>query len=169
MFISNGSLVDTKTPLSLTHGSSWFNGMPAMSSSHWPSAYAGIYERQLWVYVVVSKLAKATARLPLPVYERADKGREKRDDHAMSRLLRQPNPGQSGHDLMLWTSSMFDIYGDAFWFKRRQGREVAGLYPLHPASMSHREGSWTFDNGNPRARMTDIGDADLVHLSLIHI
>ena len=169
MFISNGSLVDTKTPLSLTNGSAWFVGMPSMSSSSWPSHYAGIYSRQLWVYVVVSKLAKATARLPLPVYERGEMDRTRRNDHPMARLLAQPNPGQSGHDLMLWTSSMFDIYGDAFWLKRRQGDDVRGLYPLHPASMvSESDGSWTFDNGNPRARMTGIADADLVHFKAFH-
>lgn len=166
MFISNGSLVNTKTPLSLTHGSQWFDGMPAMSSGHWPSAYAGIYTRQLWVYVVVSKLAKATARLPLPVYERGELDRRRRNDHPLARLLRQPNPGQSGHDLMLWTSSMFDIYGDAFWLKRRSGGDVVGLYPLHPAAMSHRNGAWTFDNGT--TRMEDITDADLVHFKAFH-
>lgn len=167
MFVSNGSLVTVKTPLSLTDGTAWFNGMPAMSTARWPSAYAGIYSRQLWVYVVVSKLAKATARLPLPVYERGEKGRERVDSHPMAQLLARPNPGQSGHDLMLWTSSMFDIYGDAFWLKRRQGGEVSGLYPLHPASMTHEDdGSWSFDNG--KTRLTQIAPMDLVHFRAFH-
>ena len=169
MFISNGALVGVKTPLSLTNGTSWFQGMPPLSSGQWPSAYAGIYERQLWVYVVVSKLAKATARLPLPVYERGSMDRRRvADDHPMVRLLQQPNPGQSGHDLMLWTSSMFDIYGDAFWLKRRAGGRVVGLYPLHPASMSwdDREGAWTFDNG--KRRIDGITDVNLVHFKAFH-
>lgn len=166
MFVSNGSAVVTKTPISLT-SSSYFPSMPPMSGG-WPSAYAGIYSRQLWVYVVVSKRARATARLPLPVYERDELNRPRRDDHPMSTLLANPNPGMSGFDLWLWTSSTFDIYGDTFWFKRRDNnRVVRELYPLHPSSMSLQEdGTWTFDNG--KRRMTDITDADLVHFRSFH-
>lgn len=168
MFISNGSLITTKTPLSLTDGTAWFDGMPGLSSNHWPSAYAGIFSRQLWVYVVVSKLAKATARLPLPVYQRGTLDRTRTDDHPMAKLLRRPNPGQSGYDLMLWTSSMYDIYGDAFWLKKREGGGVVGLYPLHPTSMNWDapSSSWKFDNGS--LRMDDIKDADLVHFRAFH-
>lgn len=158
MFVSNGSLVSTKTPLSLTSGTSWFPSMPPMSGG-WPSAYSGIYSRQLWVYVVVNKLAKAAARLPLPVYERNDLDRPKVDDHPMARLLAQPNPRMSGFDLWLWTSSTFDIYGDTFWFKRRLNGKITGLFPLHPSSMTYDDG-WNFDNGT--LRMTNIDDTDLV-------
>lgn len=167
MFVSKGALVaTTKTPLNLPVGSSWFDGMPGMAAG-WPSAYAGIYAHQLWVYVVVSKLAKATARLPLPVYERSEKGRTRRDDHPMARLLTRPNPGQSGHDLMLWTSSMYDIYGDAFWLKRRDVHgTVVGLFPLHPASMRWDHDTWTFDNGS--TRLDDIPSLDIVHFKAFH-
>lgn len=165
MFLSNGALV-TKTPLSLTRGSDWFPSMPPMSTHGWPSAYAGIYSRQLWVYVVVNKLARATARLPLPVYERGELDRAKRDDHPMAKLLRNPNPGMSGYNLWLWTSSTLDIYGDTFWLKRRQGGRVAGLYPLHPSSMRHEDGAWHFDNG--KLRLSEIPDEDLVRFSHFH-
>lgn len=164
MFLSNGSLV-TKTPLSLTNGSSWFPHMPPMSGG-WPSAYAGIYSKQLWVYVVVSKRARATARLPLPVYRREELDRPKADDHPMAKLLRQPNPGLSGFDLWLWTSSTFDIYGDTFWYKRRENGGVVGLYPLHPSSMVWEDGAWTFDNG--KRRIENIPDTDLVHFRGFH-
>ena len=167
MFVSDGSLV-TKTPLSLTSGSSWFPSMPPMSGG-WPSAYAGIYSRQLWVYVVVSKRARATARLPLPVYERDDLNRPRADEHPMARLLAAPNPALSGFNLWLWTSSTFDIYGHTFWFKRRDSSGVVReLYPLHPSSMTRENGLWTFDNGNRKARMEDIPDRDLVHFRGFH-
>ena len=164
MFLSNGALV-TKTPLSLTDGTAWFDGMPAMSSNRWPSAYAGLFARQLWVFVVVSKLAKATARLPLPVYERGAKSRVRRDDHPMARLLRSPNPAMSGHALMQWTSSMGDIYGDAFWWKKRDRfGTVTELWPLHAMAMTYQGGgSWTYDNGDPSSRMTGVPEGDLVH------
>ena len=165
MFVSNGSVV-LKTPLSLT-SSSYFPSMPPMSGG-WPSAYSGIYSRQLWVYVVVSKRARATARLPLPVYERAaDGGRKRVDEHPMAALLRQPNPGMTGHALWLWTSSTFDIYGDTFWYKRRQGNRMVGLYPYHPTAMRlEDDGTWTFDNG--RQVQKNIPDADLVRFADFH-
>lgn len=160
MFISNGSIVTTKvsdtiTPFSLT------GPIPGRSSGKWPSAYSGIYQRQLWPYVVVNKLARATARLPFPVYERGEKGRTKRPDHPMAQLLQNPNQAMSGYQLWLWTSSMRDIFGEAVWFKQRTGGRVAGLYPLHPSAMSVGDsGAWSFDNG--KFRMTDIDDTDLV-------
>lgn len=161
MFISNGATV-TKTPLSLSNGSSWFPSMPPMSGS-WPSAYGGMYRRQLWVAVVVNKLAKAQARLPLPVYERGELDRAKRDDHPMAKLLRQPNPGMSGYDLQLWTSATKDIYGDTFWQKRRTNGTLTGLFPLHPTAMTWNPSkqAWDFDNGT--LKMSDIGDEELVH------
>jgi HK97 family phage portal protein len=166
MFLSDGALV-TKTPIDLVRGSSYFPYMPPMSTQGWPSAYAGIYSSQLWVYVVVSKRARATARLPLPVYKRiADGGRERVDNHPMAELLRNPNPGMTGHALWLWTSSTFDIYGDTFWYKRRTNGRVTGLFPLHPSSMSYEDGSWNFDNG--RLVLRDIPDSDLVKFRDFH-
>ena len=168
MFVSQGSQVTLKTPISFTnYTADWFPSMPPMSGS-WPSAYAGIYSRQLWVYVVVSKLAKGTARLPLPVYERNDLDRPRRDDHPMAKLLAKPNEGLSGFDLMLWTSSTFDIYGDTFWLKKRFRGQVVSLHPLHPNSMMFdlAKGTWRFDNGT--LVLNDIPDGDLVHFRAFH-
>ena len=161
-FVSGGSLV-LKTPVDLA-GTSWFHGMPQMAASgYWPSAYGAMYRQHLWVYTVVQKLARAAARLPLPVYERDEMNRPRADGHPMAALLRQPNPGLSAFDLWVWTSATFDIYGEAFWYKRRSGGRVVGLYPLHPASMMWDEdhSSWYFDNGT--LRLAGVADSDLVH------
>ncbi len=167
MFVSQGSLITTKTPVSFTT-SSWFPSMPPMSGG-WPSAYSGMYSRQLWVYVVVNKLATAQARLPFPVYERAEKGRIRVDDHPMAKLLANPNPGMSGYDLWLWTASTKGIHGRTFWYKERDARGVVrALYPFHPSSMSYSKESqsWTFDNGT--LRMESITDDDLVPFRKFH-
>ena len=162
MFVSNGSLVTTKTPLSLTSNTSWWPSIPPMSGG-WPTAtYGGMYRCQLWINTVVSKRAKATARLPLPVYERDELNRPRRDDHPMSKLLSAPNPGMSGFFFWLWTSSTFDLYGEAFWLKRRKGGRLTGLYPLHPSAMSEsKDGGWDFDNG--KMKMAGIPKVDIVH------
>lgn len=162
MFVSGGALVTTKTPISLTDpNSSYWPSIPPMSNG-WPSAYGGMYRGQLWVYVVIAKRAKATARLPLPVYLRDDQNRPRKDDHPMAQLLAKPNPAMSSFDLWLWTSSTFDIYGETFWYKQRQAGRVVGLYPLHPSAMhlDERTGLWSFDNG--KLRLEDIADRDLV-------
>lgn len=161
MFVSNGTAVTTKTPISLTQDG-YFPWMPPMSGG-WPSAYSGIYGKQLWVYVVVSKRARATARLPLPVYDRDDLNRPRNDAHPLGKLLNRPNPAMSGFDLWLWTSSTFDIYGETFWLKQRKAGQVVALYPYHPTAMSYDDqaGSWTFDNG--KRKVSGIADTDLVH------
>lgn len=161
MFVSNGAVV-LKTPFSAQTTSSWFPSMPPMSGG-WPSAYGAIYRRQLWVYVVVSKRARATARLPLPVYRHDKQDRPRVDDHPMALLLANPNPGLSGFGLWLWTSSTFDIYGEAFWLKKRRAGTVAALFPLHPSSMSYNaeDGTWRFDNG--KKVIDPIAESDLVH------
>lgn len=162
MFVSGGSLV-TKTPISLTDPNvSYWPSIPPMSSGGWPSAYSGMYRAQLWVYVVVAKRAKATARLPLPVYRREALNRPRADDHQMAKLLDKPNAAMSGFDLWLWTSSTFDIFGEAYWYKQRRAGRVVALFPLHPSALNYddRAQKWSFDNG--KLRLPDIPDEDLV-------
>lgn len=156
MLVSKGALVGTS--------SSYFpryTFMPGMSSTTWPAAYGQLYRSQLWVYVVVSKRAGATARLPLPVYRRETLNRPRDADHPMARLLQAPNPAMSDFDLWVWTSSMRDIHGEAWWYKSRRRGVVDAIYPLHPSGMVQQEdGSWSFSNG--RLRMSNIDPADLV-------
>lgn len=164
MFVSQGSLV-TKSPLDLTSAANWFPPqMAPMSSGGWPSAYAAMYRRHLWVYTLVSKRARATARLPLPVYQHDELNRPKVDNHPMASLLARPNPAMTGFNLWKWTSSTYDIHGITFWLKRRPrgGGAPIGLFPLHPSAMIYDDasGRWSFDNG--KVRLADIDDADLV-------
>jgi len=154
--------VSLKTPISLT-SSSWFHGMPGMSSSTWPSAYGAIYRQHLWVAAVVNKRANAVARLPLPVYRRDELNRPRADDHPLAVLLSNPNPALSGFDLWVWTQATRDIFGEAFWLKKRRGGAVVALYPLHPASMEwvEKDAHWKFDNGS--LKLDRVADSDLVH------
>lgn len=167
MFVSNGSQVIVKTPLSLTT-SSWFTGpMPTLSARAWPSAYAGIYRQQLWVYVVVNKLAAGTARLPLPVYRRDELNRPRVDDHPMAQLLRRPNPAMGAYEFWFWVSATRDVFGEAFVYKRRERGTVTALYPLHPTAMHDNEdGTWNFDNGSLVLR--DIPSTDLMVFKHYH-
>lgn len=131
------------------------NPLP-FNNDHYPStgvalttmqaSYGAIYKKQMWVYTVVRKRALATRRLPVKTYRRsADGGREDARDTPLAALLRDPNPRMSGPFLWEWTSSTYDIHGEAIWLKVR-GRDgrPGELWPVHPTHVVVR----TEDDGS---------------------
>lgn len=162
MLVSNGRLV-TKSPT--------FAFTPATTSDwFWDSerarfrqgSYGELYKRQLWVAVVVSKRARATARLPVKVYERDALNRPEADGHPFAELMRTPNPALSTFRFWEWTSSTYDVHGEAMWLKRRdRGGRPIQLVPLHPTALTLRDGGWDFDNG--RGTRARFALEDVVH------
>jgi HK97 family phage portal protein len=135
------------------------------------SSYSGIYRSNIWVAALVNKIASATARLPLKVYERgADNERNPADDHPYADLLRRPNQMHDPYTFWTWTRSTIDIFGETFWGKvRDRGGRPIELVPLHPTAMSSTVDSegritWAWDNGT--SRIDDINRRDLVHFKL---
>lgn len=166
MIVSKGVLTKGTTVLWAGTPAAWNYPDSLNLTGYWAS-YSEIYKHQLWVSVLVNKLARAQARLPLKVYERTDRGRAERRDHPYAQLLRKPNQRWSPFFTWLWESSTFNVYGESFLGKIRDagGRPVQ-LVPLHPASMfveDERDGRviWRFENGN--VRIENIPDEDLVH------
>ncbi|MDP8929914.1 MAG: phage portal protein [Actinomycetota bacterium] len=131
------------------------------------ATYAEIFRKQLWVYVVVSKLAKATARLPLKVYRHDELNRPEARDDPYARLLRRPNSKHSPFYLWNWVSSTFDVYGEAFITKvRDNGGRPAELLPVHPTAMKVVEETdagivWRYESGS--VRIDRIPPEDVVH------
>lgn len=166
MIVSSGNLKSTSVVWTGST-STWGNWATNLELSNRWSSYSEIYKQQLWVYVVVNKRARATARLPFKVYQRVDEGRIESFDSPLANVLRNPNPRHSSYFLWSWTASTRDIYGEAFWLKRRDaGGRVVQLWPLHPTSMhadSFSDGSvrWTFQN--ERLRLDNIPESELVH------
>lgn len=168
MIVSGGVLV--KSPQLVWSGtpSTWGTWPSSLELNRRWSSYAEIYKQQLWVAVLVNKLARAKARLPLKVYERAAQGRPEARDHPYAVLLRRPNRRWSPFFTWLWTSSTYDVYGESFLGKiRDRGGRPVQLVPMHPVSMhadDERDGRvmWTFQNG--RVRIDGIPDEDLLHL-----
>jgi HK97 family phage portal protein len=167
--ISNGvllkapSTIDTFTPAT-------FNGWPGQASWMW-SSYSAIYQRQLWVSVLVNKIANATARLPLKVYERADKGRPEARDTPYAELLRRPNRELDPYLFWLWTSSTLNVYGEAFLLKIRDaGGRPVDLVPWHPTAMQDEiidgRRRWTLRRAD--GTQTGIERRDFVHLRTYH-
>lgn len=160
MLISSGTVV--KTPFFPGVTSDWFYNYER--PNHW-HGYHGMYRRQPWVYVVVSKRARSLARLPLKTYIRDDLNRpEAPPTSPYKQLLDNPNPAISPYRFWEWTSSTYDVFGEAFWFKRRdRGGRPFQLVPLHPTGMQYddQRNVWNFSNG--KADLQGIKPADLVY------
>lgn len=138
MLLSNGELVLSDT--TPTFARTTYYPSTGLSLTRLFASYGQIYRKQLWVYVVVRKRALGTARLPLKVFERLDDdSRQEARDTPYSKLLQNPNPKHDANFFWLWTSSTFDIYGEALWLKvRGRNRQPAELWPVHPSNISTR-------------------------------
>lgn len=112
--------------------------------------YGEIYRTQLWVSVLVNKLAQAQARLPLPVYQRDDEGgRSAVRDHPYARLLRNPSSRHDPFTFYRWTMSTLDVFGSMAWGKiRDRAGRPRELVLLHPAGLTRevKDGTtlWAF-------------------------
>jgi HK97 family phage portal protein len=141
MFLSNGQTVPAgavdrlgdRTPI---FADSNYYAQTALGLSGNYATYSAVYKSQLWVRIVVQKLAMATARMPFEVKLRVDGGDSVNEEGDLSALLARPNPHLSGFKLWEWTSSTRDVYGEAFWLKLRdRSGRVRELHPMHPTNV----------------------------------
>jgi HK97 family phage portal protein len=141
VFLSNGTplpvrtqAVGDRTPIFADANYYAQDGLTLLNTY---AAYGEIYRRQLWVGVLVRKLAFGTARLPYRVYAVGDDGSEQLpDSDPLVSLLARPNDQLDSFRLWLWTSATYDVYGEAYWLKLRDDRgRVRELQPMHPANV----------------------------------
>ena len=90
------------------------------------------------VYACVRILAEAVAGLPLHIYARTDKGKEKAAEHPLYYLLHdEPNPEMTSFVLRETLMSHLLLWGNAYAQIIRNGRgEVISLYPLLPSKIT---------------------------------
>ena len=89
------------------------------------------------VYACVRVLADGVAALPLPLYRRLPRGKERAPDHPLYRLLHdQPNPWMTPYTLKETLMGHVLLRGNAYAniVRDRSGYPVE-LWPLRPASM----------------------------------
>lgn len=166
MFKSGG--VITKDPNWEYFGPLDWNGVPQpgiTQAFRWAS-YDAIYQRHLWVATLVDKIANASARLPLKVYRRAERGRPEASDHPYSVLLRRPSSTVDPYSFWVWVVSTLNIYGITYLGKRRdRGGRPVELIPMHPTAVSKDQRdddkeTYTFKTG--RQEIRNIPRRDLV-------
>ncbi len=141
MILSAGSVKSTPTQIAvLSDTTPMFANAQYYANSSLPlaglqAAYGLLYRQQLWVGVVVRKLAMLTARIPFDVKRQVNDNEQTPQPGPLSDLLLRPNPTLSGFRLWQWTSATKSIYGEAFWLKLRdQKGQVRELHPMHPAN-----------------------------------
>ncbi|QLD10900.1 phage portal protein [Microbacterium oleivorans] len=141
MLLSNGTVISTPQQGDLGDSTSSFTSGTYYGAGDIPligswAAYSEIYKAQLWVGVVIRKLAMATARNPFEIKKWAGDAGQEDENGDLAELMRRPNERLSGFDLWLWTSSTYDLYGEAFWLKLRDRNDrVRELHPIHPTNV----------------------------------
>lgn len=90
------------------------------------------------VFGCIQALSESTACLPLHVYARAEDGeRERADDHPLARVLREPNPYQSGLAFRESLTAAAIAEGNGYARKEINGAgEISALYPLQTRSVT---------------------------------
>lgn len=168
MFQSNGVL--TKSPDRIVYSGSLRNWPDTLNIGGLWTSYSALYRNQLWVTVLVNKIANATARLPLKVYEMRDGGRASGSETPFGRLLNRPSTIMDPFSFWLWTTCTLNIHGEAFWGKVRDvgGRPVE-LVPLHPNYIKSEavdgKVQWRYESTGLKYA---IDRRDLVHFKLFN-
>lgn len=98
------------------------------------ATYEEMYRKQVWVHVVVNKLARACARLPLQTYtlSEATGEQEPAPTSPVGKLLRRPFPMARSFQLIEHIVGSLGIYGNATCVKFRggNGQTPVELWPL---------------------------------------
>jgi HK97 family phage portal protein len=111
------------------------------------AAYPLLYKRQSAIATVVDKIANATARLPIKVWDPTTGMEDTSSPYA--KLIASPCPTMAPMPFWRWVSSTYEIYGEAFLWKQRrdvdtetgkQSGPVVALLPMHPSRTAvHRD------------------------------
>lgn len=173
MLISNGepmaiapqALAETTPYLSTGY---WY-GDDGLDLLQQHAAYSTIYRKQLWVASAVDKLANATARLSLRVWDTSSpKGKRLDTGSDYARLLQNPCPYMSPFNFWQWIVSILNIYGESYALKIRDDDGVVRqLVPMHPTRTAVRrdeEGNliYIFTVGVASAGIIKVSESEVV-------
>jgi HK97 family phage portal protein len=111
-----------------------------------PAQYSDeAYRRNSVAFMCVNMLARSAAAIPWRVVRGADAngrgGTDVEDGHPLARLLRMPNPGQSGKTLREAVMAYYNLSGNAYIEAvGPDGRQPLELHPLRPDRMRVKPG-----------------------------
>ena len=122
------------------------------------------------VFACVQALAESTACLPLHVYQRNETGdRERADDHALARVLRQPNDYQSGLAFRECMTAAVLLHGNGYArIDRDASGSLSALHPLKPGSVTVvrlASGRYAYDYTDEDGKVTRLLQHEVLHLA----
>ena len=122
------------------------------------------------VFGCVQALSESTACLPLHVYQRKEDGtRERADDHPLARVLRQPNPNQSGLAFREAMTASVLLQGNAFARKEYNSNgDLIGLHPIATRDVTVlrlQSGRYAYDYTDADGRRLRLLDDEVLHLA----
>ena len=84
-----------------------------------------------WVYACVKRRADKVASIRLNLYERKNESEvEENKSHDVLDLLDRVNNFMTRYDLFEYTSMMWDLAGECFWWKiRDKSGQIISIYP----------------------------------------
>lgn len=120
------------------------------------------------VYACVKVLAETVAQLPLILYRRLDRGKERAINHPLYHLIaRRPNSMQTSFEWREMLQGHLALRGNAYSEILTKGSRIIGLQPHHPDLVRVEEipGSWRYmvkdkPNGPERVLLRD----EMLHL-----
>ena len=101
---------------------------------------ADLHATQPNLRAVVDFRARNVAQLGLHVYKPVDKGRERDRTSVAALVMDDPNPAQTGYQLIYSLVADMDLYDEAFWVIAK-GNNGWAIRPLPVADVIKREGS----------------------------
>ncbi|TFB96534.1 MULTISPECIES: phage portal protein [unclassified Cryobacterium] len=153
MIVSNGSVLGFapqalgETTPTLSNG--YFYADTGMFLANKFATYAALYSAQPVVTTLVDKIASSQARLKLKVWDEAPAtGKVEDTESDYAKLIASPCDQMSTFNFYRWTTSTYEVFGEAFWYKQRAGKDMAGrptgkvvnLLPMHPSRVAvHRD------------------------------
>ncbi|MBC7594522.1 MAG: phage portal protein [Kineosporiaceae bacterium] len=153
MIVSNGSVLGFapqalgETTPTLSNG--YFYADTGMFLANKFATYAALYSAQPVVTTLVDKIASSQARLKLKVWDETPTTgnvEDKTSDYA--KLIANPCDQMSTFNFYRWTTATYEVFGEAFWYKQRAGKDsfgrptgaVVNLLPMHPSRVAvHRD------------------------------
>lgn len=142
---------------------------PGAVSASGPFVDAKAAEGISAVFGCVQALSESTACLPLHVYQRTDNGeRIRADDHPLAKVLRAPNPHQSGLSFRESMTASVLLHGNAYARIETNGAgELVGLHPLHPRNVTILKlpsGRYAYDTTDDTGKLTRLLEEEVFHL-----
>ncbi|MFA4630040.1 phage portal protein [Xanthomonas perforans] len=120
------------------------------------------------VFGCVQALSESVACLPLHVYQRTQDERVRADDYPLARVLRQPNPNQSGLSFRESMTASVLLHGNAYARIESNGAgEITGLHPIDPKTVTIVElasGRYAYDVAGSTA-VARLLDDEIFHLA----